>query len=386
MKLRHAVLAAATLALVSGCGLFGKKNEEFKAASRPTKSLEVPPELTAPVADDRFVIPDPRTQTTYSAYQRGTQAASAAPAGPVTPGVLPKIEGAHIEKVGDQRWLVVKGSPEAVWPRVHDFWIEAGFSLVLEKPEVGILETEWYEDRSKIPEDIIRRTIGRVLDRVYSTGTRDKYRMRLEKGSEPGTTEIYVTHRGMEEVYTSANQDTTKWQPRPPDRGLESEMLQRIMVKLGVPETTRVASAAPGAPVGSAATAPSAAGTQPRNAVLEGGSLVVNDSFDRAWRRVGLALDRVGFTVEDRDRSKGLFFVRYIDPDAATEASKKKEGFWESLKFWKPTPKGPQPQFRIHVGDAGGGLSQVDVQNAQGAPETSPTGKRILSLLFEQLK
>ena len=383
MKLRHAVLAAATLALVSGCGLFGKKNEEFKAASRPTKSLEVPPELTAPVADDRFVIPDPRTQTTYSSYQQRTQP-SGAPAGPVTPGVLPKIEGAHIEKVGDQRWLVVKGAPEAVWPRVHDFWIEAGFSLVQEKPDVGILETDWFEDRTKIPEDIIRRTIGRVLDRVYSTGTRDKYRMRLEKGSEPGTTEIYVTHRGMEEVYTNANQDTTKWQPRQPDRGLEAEMLQRIMVKLGVPETTRLASAAPGAPT--ASSAPSAAGTQPRNAVLEGGSLVVNDSFDRAWRRVGLALDRVGFTVEDRDRSKGIFFVRYIDPDAAAEAGKKKEGVWESLKFWKPAAKGPQPQFRIHVGDAGGGLSQVDVQNAQGSPEASPTGKRILSLLFEQLK
>ncbi len=378
MTQRNALCLAAAVFLLAGCGLFGKKNEEFKAASRPAKPLEVPPELTAPASDDRFVIPDPRTQTTFSTYQqRTTSSASASPAG--TP-VLPKIEGAQVERVGDQRWLVVKGAPEAVWAKVHDFWIEAGFSLVREQPEVGIIETDWFEDRSKIPQDIIRRTIGRVLDRMYSTATRDKYRTRLEKGAEPGTTEIYVSHRGLEEVYTNKQEDTTKWQPRGNDKELEAEMLSRIMVKLGVPETTRVA-AAPGSTL-----APSAAGVAPRNAVLEGSTLVVNDSFDRAWRRVGLALDRVGFTVEDRDRSKGIFFVRYIDPEADAESGKKKEGFVESLKFWKSSPKAPQPQFRIHVGDAGGGLSQVDVQNSTGAAETSSTGKRILSLLFDQLK
>ena len=381
MMQRHVLPLVLLPFLLAGCGLFGKKNEEFKAASRPSKSLEVPPELTAPTADDRFVIPDPRTQTTYSTYQQRLATPGAAPGGPVVAGVLPKIEGARIERFGDQRWLVVKGAPEAVWPRVHDFWIEAGFSLIREQPEVGIIETDWFEDRTKIPTDIIRRTLGRVLDRMYSTATRDKYRTRLEKGSEPGTTEVYVTHRGMEEVYTSTQMDSTKWAPRGNDKELEAEMLSRIMVKLGVPETTRVASSPSGAPL-----AASVAGTDRRNAVLESNSLVVNDSFDRAWRRVGLALDRVGFTVEDRDRSKGLFFVRYIDPEADASTGKKKEGFFESLKFWKPAPKGPQPQFRIHVGDAGGGLSQVDVQTSAGTPETGPTGKRILSLLFDQLK
>jgi outer membrane protein assembly factor BamC len=381
MKQAIAFAAAAAVLLLGGCGIFGKKDQEFKAASRPAKPLEVPPELTAPASDDRFVIPDPRTQTTFSTYQQRT--APGAVAAPAVAAVLPKIEGARLERVGDQRWLVVRGAPEAVWAKVHDFWIEAGFSLVREQPDVGIIETDWFEDRTKIPQDFIRQSLGRLLDRVWTTGTRDKYRTRLEKGAEPGTTEVYVSHRGLEEVFTNAQQDSTKWQPRGNDsRELEAEMLSRIMVKLGVPVAPRVASSGAPAPPRAAG---SAAGVEPRNAVLEGNSLVVNDSFDRAWRRVGLALDRVGFTVEDRDRSKGLFFVRYIDPDAESEA-KKKEGFWDSLKFWKPTPKGPQPQFRIHVGDAGGGLSQVDVQNAQGAPEGGPTGKRILALLFEQLK
>ena len=380
MKHHNVLALIAAVFLAAGCSWFGgKKNEEFKAASRPSKPLEVPPELTAPGSDDRFVIPDPRTQTTYSTYQQKLQAPApgATATGPV---VLPKIEGARIERAGDQRWLVVKGAPEAVWPKVHDFWIESGFSLVQEQPEVGIIETDWFEDRSKIPDDIIRRTVGKWLDGMYRTSTRDKYRTRLEKGAEPGTTEVYVTHRGLEEVYSTNQQDSTKWQPRANNREYEAEMLQRIMVKLGAPEPTKVAAAASGAPL-----APSAAGLDPRNAVLEASNLVVNDNFDRAWRRVGLALDRVGFTVEDRDRSKGIYFVRYIDPDAGTDA-KKKEGFWESMKFWKSEPKAGQPQYRIHVGDAGGGLSQVTVQNKDGAPEASSTGKRILSLLYDQLK
>jgi outer membrane protein assembly factor BamC len=379
-------LAVIPLALaLAGCGtlggLFGKKDSEFKAASRPAKPLEVPPELTAPATEDRFVIPDPRTQTTYSTYAQQQQRGTPSAAAPASSGVLPKIEGVRLERQGDQRWLVVKGAPEAIWPKVHDFWIEAGFSLVREDPALGIIQTDWFEDRAKIRDDIVRRTIGRVLDKMWSTGTRDRYRTRLEKGTEPGTTEVFVSHQGMEEVFTNQQQDSTKWQSRPSDKELEAEMLTRIMTKLGVPETTSVASARPTAP----AIAGSAAGTQPRNAVLEGGKLVVNDSFDRAWRRVGLALDRVGFTVEDRDRSKGLFFVRYIDPDAESDA-KKKEGFLDALKFWKSSPKAPQPQYRIHVGDAGGGLSEVDVQNSQGAPDASATGKRILALLFEQLK
>ncbi len=378
MKLYSRLALAAVVVLAASCSWFGsKKTEEYKSASRPAKPLEVPPELTAPSTDDRFVIPDPRTQTTFSTYNQ--RPAPSTSAGPAVASVLPKIEGARLERYGDQRWLVVKGAPEVVWGRVRDFWVEAGYSLVREQPEVGIIETDWHEERAKIPEDIIRRTIGRVIENLYSSGTRDKFRTRLEKGAEPGTTEIFISHRGMEEVYTSSAQDSTRWTSRGADREREAEMLTRIMTKLGVPETTRVASAP-----GSTAAAGSASGLQPRNAVLEGASLVVNDGFDRAWRRVGLALDRVGFTVEDRDRSKGIFFVRYIDPEA--DADKKKEGFIEGLKFWKSSPKAPQPQFRIHVGDAGGGLSQIDVQNSQGTPEASPTGKRILALLFEQLK
>ena len=391
MKLHILAVACAAALALAGCSGFGNKSTEYKGASaRAEKPLEVPPELSAPTMDDRYSVPDPRATTTYSAYEKqnastaqGTPAAGPAP-------VLPKVQGVRVERAGDQRWLVVNGTIEQVWPVIREFWIDAGYPLVREEPQLGIMETDWMEDKSKIPQDFVRRTVGKVLPGMWSTPRRDKFRTRLERGEQPGTTEVYVSNRAVEEIYTNSQEDRTTWQALPADRELEAEMLNRIMEDLGVDRSTKVASAKPQAPTpGVRATAPVSATpvAAPANAVLENGGagpLVVNDGFDRAWRRVGLALDRVGFTVEDRDRSKGLFYVRYIDPDAENPADK--EGFIDKLKFWKPAPKSGQPQFRIQVSDAGASSSQVLVQDSKGAPDQSKTGRKILALLYDQLK
>ena len=381
-------LAVATLALLlGGCSWFGsKKTDDYKTAqARIDQPLEVPPELSAPTMDDRYSIPDPRSQTSYSDYSK--QAAGGRGArGPAGPAVLPAVKDVKLERDRDTRWLVVKGPPEKVWPLIRQFWIDAGYPLLRENPETGIMETDWHEDRSKIPQDFVRRTIGRVIEGLYSSSRRDKFRTRLERGDEPGTTDVFVSNRAVEEIYTNENQDRTAWQPLPADKELEAEMLSRMMVKLGG-EETKVAAATPTAPAGRPAAATAVA--QSRNAVLENsgsGPLVLNDGFDRAWRRVGLALDRVGFTVEDRDRSKGLFFVRYIDPDRDASVGGAKESFWSKLAFWRSPPKSSQPQYRIVVSDAGASTSQVQVQDAKGDLEKSSTGKKILGLLYEQLK
>lgn len=385
---QHLALAAAVAVALSGCSWFGTKPNEYKGAqARVAQPLEVPPELTAPNVEDRYAIPDPKAQTSYSTYtQRGQAPVSAIPGANVNT-VLPKIEGARMERVGDQRWLVVKGEPQAVWPIVRDFWTEAGFGLVRDEPNNGILETEWHEDKTKIPQDFMKRTVGKVIPNIFSTPRRDKYRTRLEKGADSGTTEIFVSNRQVEEIFADANQDRTIWQAKPADREMEAEMLQRMLVKIGSAQATAQAQAQ--AKQVAAATAAPAKPGDTRNAVMDASGLTVNDSFDRAWRRVGLALDRVGFTVEDRDRSKGLFFVRYIDPerDIASQANPRDESWFDKLKFWKSAPgKDSQPQYRIHVADAGSSMSQVQVQDSQGAADKSATSKKILTLLYDQLK
>ncbi len=233
------------------------------------------------------------------------------------------------------------------------------------------METEWAENRAKLPKDIIRSTLGRIIDPLYSTGEKDKFRTRVER-SPGGGSEIYVSHRGMVEVYTNQQKETTIWQPRPSDPQLEAEFLQRILVKLGAKEEAAKTQVAQ-----SNATAPARARLLPNQAAA---SLQVDDSFDRAWRRVGLALDRSGFTVEDRDRGQGIYFVRYVDP---AQAGKEEPGFFGRL-FGGAKVEGPA-RYRVTV-KADGERSTVQVLTAQGAPENGEAGKRIVSLLIDDLK
>ena len=372
-NLSVAITAILASIVLSACGMFGSggKNTDYRSQGGKIASLEVPPDLTSPVVDDRFVIPDPKA-TTFSSYSRERGAA------PVTGNaVLPKVDGARIERAGEQRWLVVKTSAGAAWPVIKDFWTENGFILKRESPAIGIMETDWAENRAKLPQDLIRRTVGRVLDGLYDTGYRDKFRTRLEPGAEDGTVDVYVSHRGLEEVYTGADKLGAAWQPRASDKELEAEMLARLMAKFGIAV----------APASAAAGTSGAAANVARAfyAPDKSGSLKVNEPFDRAWRRVGLALDRIGFTVEDRDRSKGLFFVRYIDPDAEAKSSGSGKGFFDKLAFWRKDDPESKPQYRIFVAEAAG-ASDVMVQGADGKPDNSSTSKRILSLLLEQLK
>jgi outer membrane protein assembly factor BamC len=373
---------AALLAIgLAGCSWFTGKEDYKGAASRAVKPLEVPPDLSTPGIDDRYAIPDPKAQTTYSAYsQRGVPGAAPAP-GSAGAQVLPPVEGARIERQGDQRWLVVKGEPAAVWPLVRQFWIDSGFTLAREEPNAGILETDWLDDKSKIPQDIVRNTLGKVVPNLWQSARRDKYRTRLEKGSDLGTTEVFVSNRQVEEVWADSTQTRTAWQNKPADREAEAEMLQKMMVRMGSEQARAAAQAT--TTVASKGSAPAAPDS--KNAVMKGSELVVNDTFERTWRRVGLALDRVGFTVEDRDRSKGLFFVRYIDPERDASSGKKEESWTDKLKFWKPAAK-DQPQYRIHVSDAGSSTSQVQVQDSQGVADQTGTGKKIITLLYDQLK
>lgn len=370
-------LLALTIGL-AGCSgsLMESKKIDYKSA-RQVAPLEIPPDLTGPTRDDRFAVPDvsPRGVATYSAYESDRVAR---PTVEGTTDVLMPVDSMRIERAGTQRWLVLPGDPDMLWPEIKDFWMELGFILNIDRPEIGVMETDWAEDRAKIPQDFVRATLGRVLDGLYSTSERDKFRTRLEEGTEPGTVEIFVSHRGMMEVYTSDAQDRTVWQPRPADPELEAEMLRRLMVRLGA-EEQRAATIVATAETPQRATLQ----TTPEGRVR----LEMDESFDRAWRRVGLALDRTGFTVEDRDRSQGLFFVRYIDPDADV-SSQRSEGMLSRLAFWRSGDSGPVAggaEYRIRVASADAG-ALVSVLTREGGDDTSTTARRILELLQQQLR
>ena len=371
------LLAAAALAVLSACA--SDSGVDYKKAGT-LPPLEVPPDLTSPSRDNRYAVPESaRSSATLSGYQAERRDQAQPRAG--STNVLPEVEKMRVERAGTQRWLVVQGeTPEKLWPLVKDFWQESGFLIKMENPEAGVMETDWNESRPRVPEGAVREFLGRVLESLYSTSERDKYRTRLDRSPDGGT-EIYISHRGMQEIYTtreptSTTPGQTAWQPRPPDPELEAEFLRRMMVRLGArDETAKKLAASSTQPQQRAEITKANDGTE---------RLQVYEPFDRAWRRVGLALDRVGFTVEDRDRQKGLYFVRYADPEV--EMGEKDKGLLDRIGSWfSSDSKVKAAQYRVQVTQEPN-ASQVFVLNKDGKAENSKTTQRILTLLHEQLK
>lgn len=358
----------AVLALTVGlaaCSVLESDRIDYKSAAKGPQ-LVVPPDLTQLSRENRYAIPG--GAVTASAYQQGQQVQG-------LPVALTTISDVRIERAGNQRWLVVKRPADQLWGPVKDFWLENGFLLAIDQSNLGILETDWAENRAKIPKDFIRESIGKLFDALYSTAERDKFRTRIERRGD-GETEIFISHRGMIEVYPSGgavatNFDTgTIWQPRPADPELENEFLRRLMVRLGVSQEQAKAAVAAGA------VQPSA-----RASAMNGVPVVlIDDGFDRAWRRVGLSLDRTGFTVEDRDRAQGTYFVRYVEPSA----DKAEPGFLAKL-FGSSAKSNPPQKYRIVVRSQNES-TVVSVLNAAGAPEISPSAQRIVNVIVEDLK
>jgi outer membrane protein assembly factor BamC len=363
-----AALTAIALSLTACTTVFESDRVDYRAAKK-APPLDIPPDLTQIEKDNRYAVPE-RGVATASGFQQ-QHAAPVAPgmAAPSNEQIGPvSSDKVHIERIGNQRWLVVKETPEQLWPQLEQFWHDAGFAVETANAQTGVMETNWAENRAKIPQDFIRRTIGKVFDSAYSTGERDKFRTRLERRAD-GSTEIYISHRGAEEVLTGPQKEIPAWTMRPSDPGLEAEFLARLMAQLTgekVKQTTSVVAAA----------VPEA-----QHAKLDANKVVVDEGFDRAWRRVGLALDRVGFTVEDRDRVQGIYFVRYVDPDAVN-----KEGFFSKL-FGSEDKNKEAQRYRVIVAAAQGATSSdVTVQTNDGKSETGATGAKILKLLADELK
>jgi outer membrane protein assembly factor BamC len=339
---------------------------DYRRSSTKTTGLDVPPDLTQLARENRA-----SGGGTVSASSLTTTASVASNAVAATPDPTGRAS-LRIERLADQRWLVTSLSPELVWPQLKEFWQERGFNLESEQASLGLMETEWAENRAKLSQDIIRRTVGKLIDGLYSTGERDKFRTRIERTATGGS-EIYISHRGMVEVYSSSKAENTVWQPRPTDPQLEAIFLQRLMMKLGATEEQS-----------KSAVLDAQAPTTRSRVIEEQGkvTLQIDDTFDRAWRMVGLSLDRTGFTVEDRDRSKGLYFVRYVDPK---EINKDQPGLLSRL-FSKEKSSGPDvDKYRIAV-KAEGERSTASVLNAEGQAATGPIAKRILDLLAQDLK
>lgn len=367
------------LLALGGCSSVNKLLEgdkvDYRTGGSKQVNLEVPPDLTQLQKDSRYQ-PVEGTISASSVQGAAASAGTVRSDGSIAPSTVGSV---RLMRDGNQRWLLTELTPDQLWPLLEEFWGERGFELETAQRELGVMQTAWAENRSKLPQDFIRRNLGRVIDGLYDSGERDAYRTRIERRTEGGS-EIYISHRGAVEVYVDGNGpgSQTAWQMRPADPELEATMLSRLMIKLGGTEEQAKAQNL----TLSAAAAPSAA----RARLLPGSpapGLSIDDGFDRAWRRVGLALDRSGFTVEDRDRSQGVYFVRYVDPAQAKEGE---TGFFKRLFGGGKATETTPTRYRIALDTRGGNPTTLTVQTAQGSAASGKGAERILNLLVGELK
>lgn len=358
----------------SGGGYFSDSERVYRSQKETVDDLEIPPDLTRSSIQDAMVIPDAGS-VSYEEYAHkrdgGTESMT-------TDEVLPEFENIRIKRDGDQRWLVINAEPQVVWPKVIAFWRSNGLLLVEQDPTIGVMKTDWLESRADIKQGVITEFFRKTIGGIYSSATRDQFRVRLEKGLEAGTTELYLTHRGMEEKLkedVSGNADTTYWTPRANDPGIEAAMLRSLMVYLGMASEKAEKALAQGEE------------RDQRSELVKTGErseLWINEGFARAWRLTGVALDRVGFAVEDRDRSSGIYFVRYNELSGVSE---EKEGFFSKLAFWRSDEKGidKETQLQVKLSEFGE-RTQVLIRDQEGAEADLKVAGRILTLIHEQIR
>ena len=375
-RLSALVLALGASGFLSSCSSLSTvvqgKSVDYESAKQGNQ-LEVPPDLTQLARQEQYVVPgSPNAPVSALAYDQGVQSAEQVAK---THAVLPQYPGMRIDQAGGQRWLVVDSTPDQLWEKVKGFWQENGFYLTQADPQTGVMETDWAENRAKLPQDFIRKYLGKVFDSLYDTGTRDRFRTVFERTPDGKGTQIYITHQKMKEDYNSNDKSTTAWEPATPDPELNTIFLRKLMVTLGMSEEAakqRVENPVQIAP-------PVAS-----KLIDNGLALELQDGFETAWRKVSLAINTAGFTVIDRNRSAGQFDVRYISAEAALKASQDSRGFFGKLfgkKEFEPKPA----DYRIAL-QTSGSQTVVSVQTLEGKPLQTDDARKILQILQQQIQ
>jgi outer membrane protein assembly factor BamC len=387
--------------LVAGCGTSSPTKIDYKSDSKSKQvSLAVPPNMIDETSDQRS-LPPQGGETSLSTLQRVQAQAPAAN----TLTVVPQVSGMHIQRDGTESWLVIdKKAPDQAWAPIRRFWQEQGFLLVVDQRDKGVMETDWNETHASINEGLIRDTLSKAMGNSYVSSERNKYRTRLETAPNGGTY-VFISQKGMREAITGTNNESTKWEAKPNDPGLEQEYLKRLMAALALADSRNTQSAelspagaqtAPNAATAGAKSA--AAATAAQNVALSvqqpmpddsanttaaqfsSTELTLSEPYDRAWLRVGLALDRSNFTVDDRDASRGLYFVRYVDPKDLTSAE---QGFWSQVFHGKKEKVAKQ--YLVNVRAVTPDQTRVAVVDDKGSIDQSPQAKQIMGLMVDQL-
>lgn len=327
--------------------------------------LEVPPGLSQPEQNSSMAIPSIASdRTSYSEYSQGSKPV-------VDTSLLPAPKGARMVREGDIRWLEIEAPTEKVWQELHGFFRSLGFEIKQEDPQLGILQTSWQENRAYASTGFWSSVFN-----VFKTSIKDRYRVRLERTDDPNLTRMFLMHQGVkqevDERVSSVGGDviTMYWTNSPYDPEIEAEMMLRFLAYRGMSEEKLE----------------EVAKVKPRDVraelkKVEGGQvLVVNENFARTWRRTGVAIDRLGITIDDRNRSEGLYFISL--GEEFLKNHQQQEGVFKKLFGGKETEG---HKFILKVTDQVT-ESVVSLHDKEGKLSNDAGASTIMDLLYAQLR
>ena len=356
---------------ISACSSTSEIDEDYKGVYNTKKSsrgsLEVPPDLAAPDSSNALSIPSlSGTGANFSEYSNlGEGSAN---------NVLPKSSaGIRFVREGRSFWLEIESKPDEIWRQTRSFFMDLGFSFVRENPVNGLIETEWLENRLDVPTGWFSSLLGGL----FSTGLMDKYRIRIERSDKDNVSLLFITHQGLKEVSYGNFSETDysiKWQPRESDPELEAEMLQRFLVFRGVAKAHAKQLTSQKKDIEIAKLVKDQSGV---NSVIE-----VSEIFPRTWRRISIALDRMGIVVEDRNRSKGLYYIKTTEDFIKGDAEDKS---WLESIFGSNEKQLKIAQYQLSVDDLEN-KTLISILSSSGEQDNSKTGYFILKKLQSQLR
>lgn len=333
--------------------------------SRMSSALEIPPDLSAASVDDKLNIPDlnPATMATYSAYAQDNAVRDRR--GYIQ--VLPELHGVRVvENAGELPYIVVAADPSTAWQAVTRYWHNNGIRLKVSDPAVGLMETDWLENKADLPSTGFSGLLNDLLGFISDSGTRDRYRIRFSRLPDSNTAVTLIYSQAEERAQGNPKEPSgytwTLTDNDNPEMQLEMTRRIAIFISAELRRAQQVQSAADSGKTAAAATRSTLTSISGQPALALAGS------YEQAWRNLGIGLDRASFRILQNAYQSGTYEVRY-EPQA--DAAKQQGSLWTRLWGNKAAPKGKErPVYLVRLGrEQERNLAVVQTPDGRNAPE-----------------
>ena len=338
MKIISLVSAIVLIVTTSGCSWLGirDRSNDYLLANE-TEPTVIPENMNPALLGQLYPVPAiPKDNI----VKQSTEVPRPQPISENTFEQLVKIQ-----KISDQRWILVNSSPSQLWPRIRSILNRSGIPTARAEGSAGIIETIWLSYKS---------------DEVNE----HRFLFSITPGVQLNSTEISIVHQQR----NRGDENTSQWPQSSENATKEYDMLSLVANELAAqPDYASVSLLAQDIGGDSKVEIITPKIADPY--------ILIRLSYDRTWVSVDYSANRGGFTIIDKDRSQGLFLVNYFD-----QIEDKKSGIFSSLFGRDDNQEILEINYRILVQDVGTNV-QVRLVSPEGESLDKNLSLKLLNIL-----